>query len=48
MSFRWLVADLKTSASTLDEILDNNKNQINNIISNVNIEAEERGQARKI
>lgn len=35
-NFSSTVADLKTSASTLDEILDNNKNQINNIISNVN------------
>ena len=30
-NFSSTVADLKTSASTLDEILDNNKNQINNI-----------------
>ena len=35
-NFSSTVADLKTSAGTLDEILDNNKNQINNIISNVN------------
>ena len=35
-NFSLTVADLKTSAGTLDEILDNNKNQINNIISNVN------------
>ena len=35
-NFSSTVADLKTSAGTLDEILDNNKNQINNIITNVN------------
>ena len=35
-NFSSTVADLKTSAGTLDEILDNNKNQISNIISNVN------------
>ena len=35
-NFSSTVADLKTSAGTLDKILDNNKNQINNIISNVN------------
>ena len=35
-NFSSTVSDLKTSAGTLDEILDNNKNQINNIISNVN------------
>ena len=35
-NFSSTVADLKTSAGTLDEILDNNKKQINNIISNVN------------
>ncbi len=35
-NFSSTVADLKTSAGTLNEILDNNKNQINNIISNVN------------
>ncbi len=35
-NFSSTVADLKSSASTLDEILNINKNQINNIISNVN------------
>ena len=35
-NFSSTIADLKTSAGTLDEILNNNKNQINNIISNVN------------
>ena len=35
-NFSSTVADLKTSAGTLDQILDNNKTQINNIISNVN------------
>ena len=40
-NFSSTVADLKTSAGTLDEILDNNKNQINNIISNVNQTSDE-------
>ena len=35
-NFSTTVADLKSSASTLDEMLDTNKSQINNIISNVN------------
>ena len=35
-NFSSTVADLKSSASTLDEMLNTNKNQINNIISNVN------------
>ena len=35
-NFSSTVADLKSSASTLDDILNTNKNQINNIISNVN------------
>ena len=40
-NFSSTVADLKTSAGTLDDILDNNKNQINNIISNVNQTSDE-------
>ena len=36
INFSSTVADLKSSASTLDEMLNTNKNQINNIISNVN------------
>ena len=40
-NFSSTVADLKTSAGTLDEILNNNKNQINNIISNVNQTSDE-------
>ena len=40
-NFSSTVADLKTSFGTLDEILDNNKNQINNIISNVNQTSDE-------
>ena len=40
-NFSSTVADLKTSAGTLDEILDSNKNQINNIISNVNQTSDE-------
>ena len=35
-NFSSTVADLKSSASTLDDMLNTNKNQINNIISNVN------------
>ena len=35
-NFSSTVADLKSSANTLDEMLNTNKNQINNIISNVN------------
>ena len=35
-NFSSTVADLKSSASTLDDMLNKNKNQINNIISNVN------------
>tara|TARA_Y100000766_G_scaffold278806_1_gene286089 strand:- start:1267 stop:2178 length:912 start_codon:yes stop_codon:yes gene_type:complete len=35
-NFSLTVTDLKSSASTLDEMLNTNKNQINNIISNVN------------
>lgn len=35
-NFSSTVTDLKSSASTLDEMLNTNKNQINNIISNVN------------
>ena len=35
-NFSSTVADLKSSASILDEMLNTNKNQINNIISNVN------------
>ncbi len=35
-NFSTTVADLKSSASTLDEMLDTNKSHINNIISNVN------------
>ena len=40
-NFSSTVADLKTSAGTLDDILNNNKNQINNIISNVNQTSDE-------
>ena len=35
-NFSSTVADLKNSAGTLDELLNTNKSQINNIISNVN------------
>ena len=35
-NFSSTVTDLKSSASTLDEMLNSNKNKINNIISNVN------------
>ena len=35
-NFSSTVADLKSSAGTLDELLNTNKSQINNIISNVN------------
>ena len=40
-NFSSTVADLKSSASTLDEMLNTNKNQINNIISNVNETSDE-------